>query len=243
MCTLVVGIDRPRAGHLLLGANRDESLARAAVSPHVLVREPLIVAGRDSVAGGTWLGVQAGRLVAAILNRNEPTGEAAGRWVAGTEPDRSRGLLCLDALRMNGAREVAEWVKDEVLTCRYAPFTLFVADATGAWVAAWDGAMKVEQLFPGWHVITHGDVDDPFDARSELAHTNLRQAPPKRVEEIVPILSAHEGARAVCLHTDPHGTVSSSLVEADWTSGAMRYLHAAGKPCATPYQDLSRLLG
>src|SRR5262245_5592945 len=179
MCTLIVGIDRPRAGQLLLGANRDESLARAAVSPHALVREPLIVAGRDSVAGGTWLGVQSGRLVAAILNRNAPEGEGS-RWVAGLEPDRSRGLLCLDALRMNSAREVVDWVQEEVLTCRYAPFSLFVADQGGAFVAAWDGRMRVEQLFAGWHVITHGDVDDPFDPRAEMVHTGLRMTPPKQ---------------------------------------------------------------
>ena len=43
------------------------------------------------------------------------------------EPDRSRGLLCLDALRMNGARHALTWLADEVLTCRYAPFSLFVA--------------------------------------------------------------------------------------------------------------------
>jgi uncharacterized protein with NRDE domain len=74
MCTLLVGIDRPRAGQLLLGANRDESQARPALPPHILVREPLIVAGRDTVAGGTWLGIQAGRLVVALLNRNAPAG-------------------------------------------------------------------------------------------------------------------------------------------------------------------------
>ena len=241
MCTLVVGIDRPRAGHLLLGANRDESLRRAAVSPHVLVRDPLVVAGRDSVAGGTWLGVQAGRLVAALLNRNAPEGEAA-RWVAGREPDRSRGLLCLDALRMGSAQEAADWVRDEVLTCRYAPFTLFLADARGAFAAYWDGRVRVEELFPGWHVLTHGDVDDPFDPRAELLHTALRLSPPRQLEDLVPLLSGHEGARAVCLHEEPHGTVSSSLVQVDWAPGAARYLHAAGKPCSTPYQDISRLL-
>ncbi len=241
MCTLLIGLDRPRSGHLLLGANRDESLARAAVSPHALARDPLIVAGRDSVAGGTWLGLQVGRLAVAILNRNTPEGDAS-RWVAGTEPDRSRGLVCLDALRMNSAAEAVAWVKDEVLTCRYAPFTLFVADQHGAFAAYWDGRLRIEELFPGWHVLTHGDVDDPFDARSELAHTSLRMAPPRAAEDLVPLLSSHEGSRAVCLHTDPHGTVSSSLLHVDWTSGAARYLHAAGRPCSTPYQDISRLL-
>ncbi len=244
MCTLIVGIERPRAGQILLGANRDEALARPTVSPHVLVREPLIVAGRDSVAGGTWLGVQPGRLVAAILNRNTPTvGPEARGWATRTEPDRSRGLLCLDALRLDSAAQIVDWVKDEVLTCRYAPFTLFVADAHGAFAAYWDGRIRVEQLFPGWHVFTHGDVDDPFDPRSESVQTNLRVAPPKRLEELVPTLSAHEGARAVCLHADPHGTVSSSLVHLDWSAGTTQYQHAAGRPCSTPFQDLGRLLG
>jgi uncharacterized protein with NRDE domain len=244
MCTLIVGLDRPRAGQLLLGANRDESLARPAVTPHVLLREPLVVAGRDSVAGGTWLGIQPGRLVAAILNRNTPTtGPEASRWASGDEPDRSRGLLCLDALRLDTAAQVIEWVKDEVLTCRYAPFTLFVADARGAFAAYWDGRMRVEELFPGWHVLTHGDVDDPFDPRSEHVQTSVRSAPPRRPEDLVPTLASHEGARAVCLHADPHGTVSSSLVHVEWASGATQYLHAAGRPCSTPYQNLGRLLG
>jgi len=244
MCTLIVGLDRPRAGQLLLGANRDEALARPAVSPHVLMREPLVVAGRDSLAGGTWLGVQPGRLVVAILNRNAPeTGPQAGRWAAGGEPDRSRGLLCLDALRLDAAAQVVDWVSEEVLTCRYAPFTLFVADARGAFAAYWDGRMRVEELLPGWHVFTHGDVDDPFDPRSELVHTNLRLAPARRPEDLVALLGSHEGARAVCLHADPHGTVSSSLVQLDWGSRATRYLHAPGKPCSTPFQDLARLLG
>lgn len=241
MCTLVVGLDRPRAGQILIGANRDEALSRPAVSPHVLVREPLVVAGRDSVAGGTWLGVQPGRLVAAILNRNAPEKGTIDPWATGGEPDRSRGLLCLDALRLDSAAQVAEWVKDEVLTCRYAPFTLFVADARGGFAAYWDGRMRIEELFPGWHVLTHGDVDDPFDPRSESVHTALRLAPPKSTEDLVPILSAHEGPRAVCLHADPHGTVSSSLLHVDWAQGSTRYLHAAGKPCSTPFQDLSRL--
>src|SRR5512141_606790 len=77
MCTLIVGRDRPRPGMLLLGANRDEAHNRPALPPHVLVREPRIVAGRDSRAGGTWLGVQQARFVAALLNRLAPGGRRA----------------------------------------------------------------------------------------------------------------------------------------------------------------------
>jgi uncharacterized protein with NRDE domain len=243
MCTLLVGMDRPRAGTLLLGANRDESLSRPALSPHVLVRQPRIVAGRDSLAGGTWLGVQETDLVVALLNRMTPEGTEA-RWASGEEPDRSRGLLCLDALRMNGAEHALTWLADEVLTCRYAPFSLFVADRLGAHLAYWDGAaLRTETLRPGWHVVTHNDADDFLDPRAELAHTLLRQSPPRVLEDLAPVLQSHEGGRSICLHADGHGTVSSSLIQMQWDLPEnARYLHAAGRPCVTPYQDLSSLL-
>jgi len=246
MCTLLVGVDRPRPGILLLGANRDESLNRPALSPHVLVREPRIVAGRDSLQGGTWFGVQEGRLAVALLNRMAPerAGASGGPWSSGGEPDRSRGLLCLDALRMDSAAQALTWVGDEVLTCRYAPFTLFVADAEGAHCAYWDGhTMRRETLRPGWHAITHVDADDLFDARTDLALTLLRQAPPRALEDLVPVLQSHEGGRAICLHADGHGTVSSSLVEMSWANPSRaRFQYATGRPCVTPFQDLSSLL-
>jgi uncharacterized protein with NRDE domain len=246
MCTLLVGIDRPRPGILFLGANRDEALNRPALSPHVLVREPRIVAGRDSLAGGTWLGVQHGRFVAALLNRMSPESEGGtgARWATGKEPDRSRGLLCLDALRMDDAQHALDWVADEVLTCRYAPFTLFAADERGGACAYWDGeTLRREELRPGWHVITHVDADDPFDARVELAHTMLRTAPPHALEDVAPALKSHEGGRAICLHADAHGTVSSTLLSLVWADPTgSRLLHASGRPCVTPYQDLSSLL-
>lgn len=246
MCTLLVGVDRPRPGMLLLGANRDESLHRPALSPHVLVRAPRIVAGRDSLAGGTWLGVQETHLVVALLNRMDPDHADApgGAWATGGEPDRSRGLLCLDALRMDDAHHALAWMADEVLTCRYAPFTLFLADARGVHCAYWDGhALRSEELRPGWHALTHVDADDVFDARTDLALTLLRQAPPRTLEDLVPALQSHDGGRAICLHADGHGTVSSTLVQLAWADPSLaRLLHAAGRPCTTPYQDLSALL-
>jgi hypothetical protein len=245
MCTLLVGVDRPRAGMLLLGANRDESLTRPAMPPHVLVRQPRIVAGRDLLAGGTWLGVQDVDVVAALMNRQAPE-TASGRWESGGEPDRSRGLLCLDALRMNGVEHAMTWLADEVLTCRYAPFSLFLADRAGARVAYWDGkSLRNEELRAGWHAITHVDADDFLDPRTELAHTMLRQSPPRTLEDMVPVLSSHEGAsgRSICLHAEGHGTVSSTLVQLSFgLPEPTRLLHAAGRPCVTPYQDLSSLL-
>lgn len=249
MCTLLVGVERPRAGRLLLGANRDEVVSRPSLPPHVVVRDPRIVAGRDRQAGGTWLGLSEGRLVAAILNRptsGDRPADAPGPptpWEAGATPDRSRGLLCLDALRMFSAREALAWLADEVLTCRYAPFTLFLADEHGAHAAYWTGELRSQELRPGWHVLGHGDADDPLDPRASMALTRLLQSPPRRAEDLAPILQSHDGGRAICLHAEGHGTVSSSLLEIVWASPReTRYLHSSDKPCLTPYQDFSGLV-
>jgi uncharacterized protein with NRDE domain len=231
---------------LLLAANRDEALNRPSLPPHVLVREPRIVAGRDSRAGGTWLGVQEDRFAVALLNRMAPEAATApgGPWATAAEPDRSRGLLCLDALRMDGARHALAWLADEVLTCRYAPFTLVLADAEGAHCAYWDGrALRSETFRAGFHVVTHVDADDLFDPRTDLAQTMLRQSPPRALEDFVPVLQSHDGGRAICLHAEGHGTVSSTLVQLAWADRSLaRLLHAAGRPCITPYQDLSSLI-
>ena len=70
MCTLVI-LRRPE--HLwpvVIGANRDEMIGRPALPParHWPDR-PEVVAGRDLLAGGSWLGVNDWGVAAAILDR------------------------------------------------------------------------------------------------------------------------------------------------------------------------------
>ena len=224
ICTLIVGPADP--------ASRPDSSTREpgggeiarppAVSPYALVREPLIVGGRDSVAGGTWLGFQVGRLVVAILNRNTPEGDAS-RWVAGSEPDRSRGLLCLDALRMNSAREAADWVKDEVLTCRYAPFTLFIADARDALAASWDGRQSMI-CFPA------GTCSPPRrgrPVRRALRLATLASSRHPSCRGPGAAASSHEGSPRVPSQLPPRTFSSSMSTSTDL--GRRRYARARGR--------------
>ena len=54
-----------------------------------------------------------------------------------------------------------------------------------------------------------------------------------------------EFAKALVFDIDAegHGTVSSTLVQLSWgLPEPPRLLHAAGRPCVTPYQDLSTLI-
>jgi len=112
---------------IIVAANRDERYNRPSAAPTFWHTEPQILAGRDLVAGGTWLGVNEFGLLVGVLNRPS-VGEAEP-----LKPARSRGLLCRDLLKLKTAVAAAEFVKTE--KAEYQPFTLVFADSKTAWIA------------------------------------------------------------------------------------------------------------
>jgi uncharacterized protein with NRDE domain len=229
--------------------------------------EPLIVGGRDRRAGGTWLAIRDGRAVVALLNRRgvpPPAAPAA----------RSRGLLVLEvaatAPGSNGdafAEHALAAAHASIAAHGYAAFSLVCATPTGGWVLAHDGVQTREPLplGPGWHVLTHGDLDDPVEPRTVRLKRKLEGFSPRTTGEaetgVLEMLSLHgtfgDGAPpeagtpevapgtaadrpAVCIHTGRMVTVSSSLFRCG--SGGVRYIHVEGRPCTTPPRDVSALL-
>src|SRR5262249_22814900 len=88
---------------LVIAANRDELRTRPSQGPHRWPGEPAIWAGRDAVAGGTWLGVNDRGVLAAITNRRDGT----------LDPSRpSRGNFCLDVLRQSSPEAARALVVD-----------------------------------------------------------------------------------------------------------------------------------
>lgn len=75
---------------LIVLANRDEFYERPTASAKHWDDHPQIYAGRDLVAGGTWLGVADGGRFAAVTNYREP---------AAPKGELSRGDLVADFLR------------------------------------------------------------------------------------------------------------------------------------------------
>lgn len=67
MCLILVAWRAHAQYPLLVAANRDEFVARAA-APAAWWRQPDILAGRDLAAGGTWLGVARDGRFAALTN-------------------------------------------------------------------------------------------------------------------------------------------------------------------------------
>lgn len=159
MCTLVI-LRRPASPWpLLVAANRDEMAGRPWQAPgrHWPDR-PEVVAGRDQLAGGSWLGLNDVGVTAAILNRVGTLGPQQGK--------RSRGELVLEALDHNDAVEAAEALAH--LDGRaYRPFNMVVADNRDAfWVRA-DGGPRVavHPIAAGLHLITALDLDDTASPR------------------------------------------------------------------------------
>jgi uncharacterized protein with NRDE domain len=91
MCILLIGNEVHPRYSLVLAANRDEFYVRPTALAAFWDEDPRILAGRDLVRGGTWLGVTTGGRIAALTNYRNP----ADMHHAGP----TRGLLPLDFLR------------------------------------------------------------------------------------------------------------------------------------------------
>src|SRR5580700_3122857 len=101
MCLLVVVSRLDPGAPLVVGANRDEQLARPAVAMTVLrAAHPRILGGRDEEAGGTWLAVNEHGVVAGLTNRPSPDGRDPAK--------RSRGELPLAFAAYQDAAQAVE---------------------------------------------------------------------------------------------------------------------------------------
>jgi hypothetical protein len=162
MCTLVI-LRRP--GHdwpLIVAANRDEKIDRPSLPParHWPDRDN-VTAGKDELAGGTWLGVNDDGIVAGILNR---------MGTLGPDPDlRSRGELPLEALDHAEAEEVAAALFD-LDPHAYRPFNMFIGDAKEAfWISSvneyGEPGMRLGDIPMGVSMLTDSDLNDNMSPR------------------------------------------------------------------------------
>jgi hypothetical protein len=160
MCTLVL-LRRPgHAWPLILAANRDEMASRPWSPPgrHWPDR-PDVLAGRDDLAGGTWMGLNDNGVVACILNRHGSLGPQVGK--------RSRGELVLDALDHADATDAAGALAD-IDAAAYRSFNMIVADNRDAWwLALREGAGRVSlaRVPDGFSMFTARERNDPADRR------------------------------------------------------------------------------
>jgi uncharacterized protein with NRDE domain len=244
MCTLAIYFQVFRDYPVIIAANRDEYLSRPATSPETLADKPRVIGGKDLKAGGTWLGINQYGVIAGLLNRRTQGGIDAAR--------RSRGLLCLEALRSPTARDALEFVGRQDGNA-YNPFNLLTVSRAEALVAYNRGdRIETARLDPGLHLLTNLDVDDfecPKISRAydrfaalvddpEFAANPLEQRARLRqllADHATQLDSRSAAPNAICLHLDGYGTRSSSMIFLGTNERSAAHFFAPGPPCVTEY--------
>lgn len=228
----------------MLAANRDELIARPSAPPGVLRTNPLIVGGRDLVAGGTWLAVAADGTICAVTSRHPAEGPPG----APDRARRSRGEIPVAMLTADRAGVPARLAGLEQGI--YNPVNILWLSAERALVAHVDdsGPVRVVDLAPGPHVLTTRDVDDATNPKVAMLRAGMDRAlaaggdPDATVTGLRAMLADHTSASespvdAACIHGDVYGTVSASTVMAG--PNRVTYEHAPGRPCVTPFAPVT----
>jgi Transport and Golgi organisation 2 len=246
MCTVIVLV---RPGHdwpLLMAANRDEMVGRPWDAPaRHWPERPEVIAGRDRLAGGSWLGLNDHGVVACVLNR---------RGTLGPDPTkRTRGELVLEALDHADAVAAADALAD-LAAESYRGFHLVVADNRDAyWLKNEGDHIAVAVLPAGFTMLT------ALDARNTPAHPRIARHLPRfeaapapdpataawsswtDIMAAGPDATAEDAMTILPAQSGGYGTVSSALIALPAQSSARIrpiFQFAAGRPGEAPYRPV-----
>ncbi len=152
MCLILFAWEKHPKYRLILAANRDEFYQRATTRAQWWENTPEVFAGRDLVAGGTWLGVSTSGRMAAVTNVREPHN---------IRPDApSRGALTTDFLTGNQAG--GSYLHDLAPSQQaYNGFNLLLLDPSGLWY----GSNRINQpqlLSSGIYGLSNKVLDTPW---------------------------------------------------------------------------------
>jgi uncharacterized protein with NRDE domain len=192
MCLILLAWKAHPAFPLVVAANRDEFHERAADAAQFWQDHPQILAGRDRVAMGTWMGVTRSGRFAAVTNYRGATEASAAR---------SRGVLPVEFLATTISPE--EYIKG-LPPSSFSGFNLLAADGeTLWWMSNRDGEPR--QLAPGIYGLGNLLLDSPeIGPDKERLRQVLDPAP-----AIEPLFGALAPAR---IRNGRYGTRCSTVV-------------------------------
>ena len=152
MCVLFIAYRKHPRHPLIVLANRDEFYDRPTAPAARWEDHPHVTAGRDLVAGGTWLGIADGGRFAAVTNFRDP------HRPNGTV---SRGRLVADFLIGDAAAEeyIAAIAREAV---NYSGFNLVVADREDLYYFTNAAGEGPERLSPGDYGLSNHLLDTPW---------------------------------------------------------------------------------
>jgi uncharacterized protein with NRDE domain len=218
---------------LLFGHNRDERRDRPARGPSLFSDEEIpIFAPQDLEARGTWMGLNARGVSAAITNR---FGDNVRPGV------RSRGELVFEALRRPDARRAADAVAALEPSEHYNGFHLLIADREHAELLYNDErGLHRRRLEPGVHVVTEQSFGAGPDGRALRLEREISAREGLDLESLAELLSVRAAVpldgTIVDIPEMRYGTRASALVQlaAEPERSELRY--ADGPPDRTSYR-------
>jgi uncharacterized protein with NRDE domain len=165
MCIAYIAFKAHADWPLILMANRDEFHTRPSLPAAPWVDHPEVIAGRDAVAHGTWLGVTRQGRFALLTNYRDPPGF---RPVA-----PSRGHLVSDYLQSSAQPQ--DYISQLTASAHlYNGFNLIVGDSLNCWYLGSPGSGKAllsRQLGPGIYTLSNHLLDTPWPKTERLRHT------------------------------------------------------------------------
>ncbi|SEB53276.1 NRDE family protein [Paenibacillus sp. GP183] len=187
MCLILFAYQAHDKYKLIMAANRDEFYERPTAPVHFWEDYPNILAGRDLLKMGTWMGVTTAGRFAALTNYRNPKEQTDGK--------RSRGELAADFLKNN---EHPETYMYEMAKKRnvYPGYNLLSGDANGLYYYS-NTNNKVQKLEPGIYGISNHllDSDWPKVTKGKVGLSKIiTESNPEMDERILNLLQKADQA-------------------------------------------------
>jgi uncharacterized protein with NRDE domain len=152
MCLIVIAWRVHRDYPLIVAANRDEFFERPTEPAHWWRDAPNLLAGRDTLRGGTWFGITKQGRIAMVTNYREPP--------SGPRAPESRGALVGDFLK--GEAKASHYLRDIAgRRANYDGFNLIAGDRDSLWFLG-KREPGPRELNGGIHGMSNGDLDAPW---------------------------------------------------------------------------------
>ena len=153
MCLLILAHQVSSDYPLLVAANRDEFHARPTAASHFWPEYPELLAGKDLLQGGTWMGMTRSGRFAAVTNYRDPSHTP--------EAPRSRGELPLQYL--TGSQTPEDFLSDIAAQAQdYAGFNLLVGGHDSLWHYTNSDTKGPQNLPPGVYGLSNATLDTPW---------------------------------------------------------------------------------
>jgi len=240
MCLLAVQYRLVPESPILVAANREEYIDRPSQTPSIQSGKPRVLCGIDQKAGGTWLGVNQNGLFVGLTNR---------ATVTPLFGQRSRGQLAMDLLRCTSSRRALEKAQTEFAKNRYEGCNIIIADAKAGYAIHADERQEVVELQEGLNIIGARNLNDPDDARVQLAKRLLTlqtlDSPVKFLAVASKVFArapVGPGRPSMVVRNGDYGTVSSSLIALGVKPRDAIYQFSNGAPDRSKYEDYSPML-